>query len=193
MKKCKKCDQSFSLSNFYAHKGMLDGHLNICKACFTIYSDKRYYQNKEKILKTCYNWQIKNKEKRKEICKRYYQKNKDKHNLLVSNWRNKNLDRFKAYSKQWKRDNKEKVCLSSKIRNKRVKLATPPWAKKGNIMEEIKKIYSNCKKGFHVDHIVPLKGKNVCGLHLPWNMQIISAKENSKKNNKFLYGFGEAG
>lgn len=59
--------------------------------------------------------------------------------------------------------------------------ATPKWAD----LEKIKEIYLNCPAGYHVDHIVPLKGKNICGLHIETNLQYLPASENLKKSNKF--------
>jgi hypothetical protein len=59
----------------------------------------------------------------------------------------------------------------------KVSQAMPAWVDE----EEIKRIYRNCPDGHHVDHIVPLKGINVCGLHVPWNLQYLPATENIKK------------
>ena len=60
--------------------------------------------------------------------------------------------------------------------------ATPTWAN----LDDINKIYMSCPKGFHVDHIIPLQHKSVCGLHIPENLRIVSASYNLRKNNKLL-------
>lgn len=53
-------------------------------------------------------------------------------------------------------------------------------------MNEIKRIYLFRPLGHHVDHLIPLQGKNVCGLHIPANLRYIPAKENLSKGNKLL-------
>ena len=60
--------------------------------------------------------------------------------------------------------------------------ATPKWAN----LKEIEKIYKNCPKGFHVDHIIPLISDKVCGLHVENNLRTIPAEENISKGNKLI-------
>lgn len=69
-----------------------------------------------------------------------------------------------------------------RVNKPHIKRATPFWAD----ISAIKEFYLNCPKGMTVDHIIPLRGKNVCGLHVFNNLQYLTASENSKKHNKVL-------
>ena len=55
-------------------------------------------------------------------------------------------------------------------------------------LNKIKEIYKNCPKGYEVDHIIPLQGKNVSGLHIETNLQYLPMLENRVKSNKLIIG-----
>lgn len=71
------------------------------------------------------------------------------------------------------------------IQRAKVYKAMPAWVDEN----EINNIYRKCPDGYHVDHIVPLAGTNVCGLHVPWNLQYLPAYDNLSKSNKFDGGW----
>ena len=81
--------------------------------------------------------------------------------------------------------NKGAYARKSREREGMLKQQTPGWAN----LKAINEFYKNCPKGYHVDHIIPLKHKLVAGLHMLNNLQYLPAKENMKKHNKFVPHF----
>jgi hypothetical protein len=142
-------------------------------------------------------WRENNREKDRACKLAHYHRNKEQYKEYrqleyVQQARKDCLERRrlsgkkKASDKQYYLENKGKFKANSKLRKHLKLLATPMWARSGKIRKKIEEIYINCPEGFHVDHIVPIKNKMICGLHVPWNLQYLSAEENLRKSNKFL-------
>jgi hypothetical protein len=139
-------------------------------------------------------WDLKNqdrvKENAKEFYKTYYPKNKEKIFQRTIEWQRNNKEKYAIKSKRWYENNKHKSFAHSAKYRAAKRNACPSWLDE-TMKLEIEAIYSKANKisietgvAHEVDHIVPLCGETVCGLHVPWNLQVLSQFDNrSKRNN----------
>jgi hypothetical protein len=164
---------------------------SLCKKCYR----KQYYETKGKIKNTEYYWnriekvRKYSKEKWKNDCevlkednKRRYKENRDSRLEQKREYNQKNKNNISAYKKEYhQRPKSKKLARAKNAKRNALKIkATPFWAD----LEAIKEFYLNCPEGYEVDHIVPLRNKFVCGLHILENLQYLSKSENCSKNNK---------
>ena len=158
MKKCSTCKIFKETGMFGNSSGLKDGLRSQCKECESKTYKKYYTENRQK----CINKTRKYRENNRKEC----------------------LDR----TKKWAKNNPaKKNAIRAKYRAVKLNAALEGFDK------EIEEVYQMAKdlqwlseEALHVDHIVPLQGKTVCGLHVPWNLQIITASKNQSKSNKLI-------
>lgn len=189
-KVCSKCKEKKPVSAFGKHSARKDGLRSRCKPCNSADAKQYAEANREAVL---------------ENKRRYYSENKGK-------FSSDHADRMKdesfrkrkaAASREWYRENKERraeygkshyeankpyyMAASAKRRSAKVQ-QTPSWANEQAIRafyEEAKRLEQETGVRYHVDHIIPLQGQMVSGLHVENNLQVIPANENLSKSNLY--------
>jgi 5-methylcytosine-specific restriction endonuclease McrA len=128
-----------------------------------------------------------NSEAGKAAKKKYYEGNKEIVKIKAMTRPN---EQRQKYRKAWKLKNPEEVKASTKHRRDKHKQATPKWLTQEQ-KKQIRQLYVDAMIAsrvtgtpYVVDHIVPLRGDGVCGLHVPWNLQVMTRDENLRKSNK---------
>lgn len=89
-----------------------------------------------------------------------------------------------AKNAEWRAKNPTKLRFYTAKHRASLLKATPPWAN----LEKIAEIYAGCPEGMEVDHIVPLQGVSVKGLHVHYNLQYLTVSENRSKGNRLKEG-----
>lgn len=191
MKICPKCNTEKAPEQFSKSKQTRDGLQGHCRSCKSAYykADIESYKARHAKL---YG------EKRNEIrarCGAYYEANRERMQATAR----KRYERLPEHEKakiaakaiEFDRAFPGQARARSVLRRLRQKQAAPAWMTDehrraiNDVYDAAQILERLCGGEYHVDHIVPIRGRTVCGLHVPWNLQILSAKENVSKSNRY--------
>jgi hypothetical protein len=102
-------------------------------------------------------------------------------------WKAANPEKACAYNAKWAKANPGKYAAKHARREATKLRATPKWLTQEQ-HRQITELYelAALMDGWHVDHIVPLRGRNVCGLHVPWTLQLLPPNLNISKGNRLV-------
>jgi 5-methylcytosine-specific restriction endonuclease McrA len=120
---------------------------------------------------------------------RYYAKNKA---AVIARAQARPPEEKRAYKQRYKEANPDLYNTLTSLRRRRFRDATPPWLSRKQKLE-IRQLYQiaitmsrTTGEQYVVDHIMPIQGEDVCGLHVPWNLRVITQEENLAKSNKLV-------
>lgn len=151
-------------------------------------------------------WRARNPDRVREHNRRQAETHGESISAYKKRWREERVEEQRAKAREryaanpgpqkesarlWNRGHPEVIAALLAKRRAAQKKRTPPWLSEADLCA-IRKQYALANAltretgvRHHVDHVVPLQGKNVSGLHVPWNLQVLPASENSQKSNKW--------
>lgn len=131
--------------------------------------------------------------KAREWCRKWEAENRDRIVTYRRNWSKANRDKTYGYTRKWREANPDvylRIVSVNATKRRAMKLrAMPAWADQkaiSAVYAEAKRLSRETGVKHHVDHIVPLNHKQVSGLHVPANLQILPAADNIRKSNRFV-------
>lgn len=155
--RCKGCGQDKPPTGFYRDRAAGTGRASKCKAC------------------------------REVIRKQNEDVHRERRAATLKAWRQRNPEKQRASWKRWAQSNKDKIT-PSRVARRQVSRRPVLWADKKAMRSfyRIARAFRDMGFDVHVDHIVPLRAKEACGLHVQCNLALAHAKENLSKGSKLL-------
>jgi len=170
---------------YYTGKPCVRGHITLRKtkgACIDCIREDWAKDNAKRSEKP-------KSEASKAAGRRYYEKNKE---AVKARANARPIEERKRHKSAYKEKNPELYKALTSVRKRRHRKATPRWLTKDQKLA-IRQLYLQAMEltkltgeRYVVDHIVPLISDEVCGLHVPWNLRVITQEENLRKSNKLL-------
>ena len=144
---------------------------------------------KENQKRLARDWYLRNKELAKERAKAWALANPEKVTKKNKTYKTKNKEKVTGYNKQWWSENKDKRAAYEGKRRAAELQRTPAWDPDAHLIIAKYQLAAMLTQAsgipHHVDHIIPLQGRNVSGLHVFSNLRVIPGSDNVKKSNKF--------
>ena len=181
---CKKCLVAKPIDDYQFHR-VSGKHYKTCRRCRQLQSYEWNKSNRDKKNASDRKWRKANPEKL------WWKRNPEEHKIRTAKANAKWRVRNPEYHHEHYLSNKTRYVAARAKRRAAQENATPEWLTaihKAQIQEMYdislaRKTQTGVKH--HVDHIVPIIGKAVSGMHVPWNLQVITAKENLSKGWRF--------
>lgn len=202
------------LDRYFTGKPCKHGHTDerrvidrACVACGKEKAMRHYHQHREAQIAKMANWRNANRDKMRTACanwrannvdavrqyeKAYRKEHAEQCAKSRRDWQDRNIDYVKAYRKEWLFKNGSLMAAHNAKRRAAKYQAAPNWltsehhAEIAEIYRQSQHLSASTGVPHHVDHIVPLQNKVVSGLHVPWNLRIITARENVRKKNRLI-------
>lgn len=171
MRTCTKCNETKALSDFNKNRVIPGGYERRCKSCRRAWYRAKYRADPEATWTKSREW---------------HRANRDKVLVARAAHAHKHVER-KA---RWQRENPARVALKDRRRRRGLRNRTPIWLTPlhltcMNVIYDTARHITDATGVRHVvDHIYPLQGETVSGLHVPENLQILSNTENLRKKNR---------
>lgn len=186
MKICTHCKQEKERDRFYSDKSKVDLLSSQCKECIN-HKQKSPHARAlaNETRKKLYNTQ---KQEFLARNKAWRAANQKLVNALNLDWANRNRDKRKKIVSDWQKRNPHKSAAATRRRQAAARRACVSWAieffiEEAYALAKLREAATGIK--WHVDHVVPLRSANVCGLHTHSNIQVIPAVANISKSNRY--------